>query len=189
MDHMQQRFPNLTVPQFKAVAALAAGKTVSTAAREAGVSRQTLYEWRNLEEFRNAWTEAKSVAIQGLMDELKDLTRDALQTLHNLLHDPASTPNVRLKAALAVLNRFENTGHPGWVLPQAVQEPKQAEAERKMFAADLARSAARPSLTKPDAKPVSPNRNSHGRPFYPCVCGSGDAYVICCMATTKDTAA
>jgi len=108
---------SLSPTQASVVAALVQGKSVSAAARQAGIHRTTVHNWMRSEpEFKAAVHRAKRDYIEFLNDQLRELATGALQTLHHLIEDPATPSTVRLKAALAVLERPQLPDG-GWSLP------------------------------------------------------------------------
>ena len=115
----------LSPQQLQVATALAQGRTVSAAAREAGVHRGTIHHWfRKEPEFKVAASEAKQEYVAKLNDDLRDLSALALDTLRSLLDDPDTPHAVRLKAALAVLERPQFPEH-GWSLPERVEPLQQ----------------------------------------------------------------
>ena len=97
---------NLSPVQAQVIAALAEGATVSGAARQADIHRTTIHHWiRNHPEFKAAAAQAQAEYAAALIDEMRELCAQALKTLRNLLERSDVPPAVRLKAALAVLNR------------------------------------------------------------------------------------
>ena len=131
----------LSPKQLQVAVALAQGHTVSAAAREAGVHRGTIYQWIRTEaEFKAAAGEAKREYVAKLNDDLRELSAHALDTLRSLLDDPSTPPLVRLKAAIAVLERPQFPEQ-GWSLPERVeslQQQKLMDGLAEMKAYDLA---------------------------------------------------
>jgi len=112
---------SLSPTQASVVAALVQGKSVSAAARQAGIHRTTVHNWmRGEPEFKAAVHRAKRDYVEFLNDQLRELATGALQTLHHLIEDPATPSTVRLKAALAVLERPQLPDG-GWSLPDGVE--------------------------------------------------------------------
>ena len=108
---------NLSPAQKRVVAALAQGHTISAAARQAEVHRGTIHDWlRNAPEFKAAVQAARREFSARLNDQLRELAATALDTLHKLLDDPKTPSNVRMKTALAILER-PHSPDPGWHLP------------------------------------------------------------------------
>lgn len=111
---------SLSPTQASIVVALAQGKSVSAAARQTGIHRTTVHNWmRNEPDFKAAVHRAKREYIELLNDQLRELAAGALQTLHTLIEDPAIPSTVRLKAALAVLERPQLPDG-GWSLPERI---------------------------------------------------------------------
>ena len=113
---------NRSPVQAQVIAALAQGRTVTAAAQEAGLHRNTIYNWYHEPAFKIAVEEAQSEYVAILTDGMRDLATLALDTLRNLLEDPKTPASVRLRAALSILERphFPNRG---WHLPERhVQE-------------------------------------------------------------------
>jgi hypothetical protein len=117
---------NLSPAQAQVIAALAQGRTVTAAAQAAGLHRNTIYNWLNDPSFKTAAEEAQREYVAILSDGMRDLAALALQTLRNLLEDPKTPPSVRLKTALAILQRphFPNRG---WHLPERIEDPREQQ--------------------------------------------------------------
>ena len=111
---------SLSPTQAQIVVALAQGKSVSAAARDAGIHRTTVHLWmRDEPEFKAAVHRAKREYIELLNDQLRELASGALQTVRKLIDDPATPASIRLKASLAVLERPQLPDG-GWSLPERV---------------------------------------------------------------------
>jgi hypothetical protein len=111
----------LSPVQAQVIAALAQGRTVTTAAQDAGLHRNTIYNWLHEPAFKTAVGEAQTEYVAILSDGMRDLAALALETLRNLLEDPKTPPAVRLKTALSILQRphFPNRG---WHLPERIED-------------------------------------------------------------------
>ncbi len=112
--------------QAKVVAALAQGCTISAAAAAAGIHRSTIHIWlRRYSNFRTAVVETRRQVAAAFEDEMLELSTAALKTLRSLLETPDTQPALRLKAALAVLERprFPN---PGWQLGAEIGSPRES---------------------------------------------------------------
>jgi hypothetical protein len=98
--------PILTTQQQHVLALLAQGNTIGAAAKAAGVHRNTVSNWRRSgsSEFRDAWQSAQLDQAAYWRDHLQLLGEIAVKSLLHVLQDPKTTPSVRLKASLAVLN-------------------------------------------------------------------------------------
>jgi len=98
--------PILTTQQQHVLALLAQGSTVGAAAKAAGVHRNTVSNWRRAgsPEFRNAWQSAQVEQAAYWRDQIQVLGDVAVASILCILEDPRTTPSVRLKASLAILN-------------------------------------------------------------------------------------
>src|SRR5260221_7433647 len=107
----------LSPVQAQVIEALAQGQTVTTAAEKAGVHRTTIHHWvRNQPQFKAAVRTAQAEYASEVNDSIHELAAHALLTLHDLLRDPATPHAIRLKTALAILQR-PHAPNPGWILP------------------------------------------------------------------------
>jgi Helix-turn-helix domain len=116
---------HLSAVQIQVVTALAQGHSVTAAARQAGVHRDTIYHWlANQPEFETAVENARSEYAAVLSDGMRDLATRALETLHDLLDNPTTPAGVRLRTALAILQR-PHLPEQGWRLPERIESPRQ----------------------------------------------------------------
>lgn len=91
----------LPIRQRKAVLVLAATGNTTRAAKEAGVTQQTVYRWLEDPTFRNELRAAELQVLENLSRRLMDLTSKAITTLDGLLSDKNST--TRLRAAQTII--------------------------------------------------------------------------------------
>lgn len=113
----------LSPVQAQVVEALASGSTVTAAATTAGIHRSTIYNWyESNDTFVTAVGQARADYTDALRDQLRDLSALALDTIRQILVDPKAPASVRLKAALAVLERPQFPER-GWNLPERIQTP------------------------------------------------------------------
>ncbi|MDP9355752.1 MAG: phBC6A51 family helix-turn-helix protein [Chloroflexota bacterium] len=96
----------LTPKQRKAVETLLATGEVAAAAREAGVSRDTLHRWLKQPLFVQAVRDAEAKAVDDLSRLLVRLGRTAAATLAKAMSDPVAPYPTRVRAADAVLGRL-----------------------------------------------------------------------------------
>ena len=75
----------LTPSQKLAIAALVCGRTLSSAAIQAGVDRRTLYEWRKLPAFRDAVQQLSQEALEASATRARNLMLKATRTLGEAL--------------------------------------------------------------------------------------------------------
>jgi uncharacterized protein YecA (UPF0149 family) len=95
----------LSTAQLDAVVYLAAGISVSATAQQLDVHRATIHNWLKLPEFQAEVRQAREDHAEYLQAKLKEIADLALDTIRQTLTDPAVSPAVKLKAALAVLDR------------------------------------------------------------------------------------
>lgn len=96
----------LSTAQGLALAALLVGKPITTAAREAGVSRSTVHRWLNDDpEFLATFNGARAEMAAAVEQGLRLLSASAVTTLRVLLTRRRVSDEVKLRAALAVLDR------------------------------------------------------------------------------------
>jgi hypothetical protein len=113
----------LSPVQAQVVAALAQGLTVTAAAGHAGIHRSTIYEWlKTVPGFQSAIRESREEFKETLRDDLKTLSAKALSTLHEVLDDSQAPAGVRVRAALAVLQRSDLPSQ-SWNLPAPAASP------------------------------------------------------------------
>src|SRR5260221_3773719 len=161
----------LSPVQAQVIEALAQGQTVSAAAEKAGIHRTTIHHWiRNQPQFKAAVRTAQAEYASEVNDSIHELAAYALLTLHDLLRHPATPHAVRLKTALAILQR-PHAPNPGWNLPGPVEsEPAETNRDATPIAA----------ATEPATLPTQPAAPAPIARCAPCPCGSGRKYKRCC---------
>ena len=175
---------NLSPVQAQVIAALAQGRTVTAAAQDAGLHRNTIYNWLHEPAFQTAADEAQREYVGILSDGMRELAARAVETLRNLLDDPNTPPPVRLRTALAVLER-PHFPHRGWHLPVRIEDPREQQvvdnlveikadydAMRMTEAMEASEKRKQPAEAPPSAPPTARNA--------PCPCGSGLKFKRCC---------
>src|ERR1700719_571221 len=96
----------LTSIQSQVLAGLLASKSVSAVARENGIHRSTIYQWRHDQPyFTLALDQARSRHQTALFDHVQDLAEQALETVAELL--TAEDTHLRLRAAQVILRVAE----------------------------------------------------------------------------------
>src|SRR5262249_6584511 len=106
----------LSPVQTQVIAALAQGRTITAAAAEAGIHRNTIHNWLHEPAFQSAFDQAQCDYSETLSDLMHERAARALETLRETLNTPKASPSVRTKAALAILQR-PHFPKPGWHLP------------------------------------------------------------------------
>jgi hypothetical protein len=188
--------------QIAALDALANGATLTDAAAHAGVHRNTLANWRReAPDFEVALANAqydRALLFREKAEAMADLAFDALRSV---LTDPKSSPSVRLKAALAVINLISTPMHPQKKVNVTAGDI--IDAPPPVPIADPARNlhnSAQPAPPEPSAvlaafrerlknmhNPAQPEPPQTIRRDHPkvgrnesCPCGSGLKYKRCC---------
>src|SRR5436309_14309514 len=96
----------LTPAQETVICLISAGSTIVAAAEAAGVHRNTILNWRRSSaHFRAALCSAREEKVLFWRDQNEQLAAAAIDALRSILADPKAPASVRLKAALAVLDR------------------------------------------------------------------------------------
>ena len=118
---------SLSPVQAQVAAILAQGHSITAAARQAGIHRSTIYQWlQHSLDFKTTVEDAQQEYLATLTDEMRDLSASALRTLHGVLDNPETHDGIRLKAALAVLQR-PHYPNQGWHLPERIESPRQQQ--------------------------------------------------------------
>src|SRR6202011_4119693 len=86
----------------------------------------TIYNWFHDPAFKAAAGEAQREYVATLSDGVRDLAALAVETLRSLLEDPDTPPAVRLRTALAVLQRPHFPDR-GWHLPERIEDPREQQ--------------------------------------------------------------
>jgi hypothetical protein len=146
----------LSSVQLEAVAALATGNSVLATAELAGVHRATIHNWLNLPEFRDALEHMRQDVAAHLDAQVRRMADLAIDAIRQILTDPNASPSVKLKAALAVLDRplFPK---PVAAAPDQTEDPPAFLPAQPAACVEIARNAL-------------------------CPCGSGIKYKRCCGA-------
>ena len=166
---------SLSPVQAQVIAALAQGRTITAAARETDVHRSTIYTWLQHEpQFKTAVENAQREYVEVLRDGMRDLATAALDTLRRLLDDRSISPAVRLRTALAILQR-PHFPDQGWHLPERI-EP----ANQQKFLDDLAEIQADYKAVRVTGAIEAAAKAKEPARCAPCPCGSGAKYKRCC---------
>ena len=166
----------LTPIQSQVVAGLLAGKSVSAVARENGIHRSTIYNWRHEQPyFTLVLDQARSRHRTAMYDLAQDLAEQALETVQELL--ASEDANLRLRAAQLIL-RVAEPAH-------LSKDTKTAMNLETLADHTFARSTALPAIAEPEPAKSDTNRQKSTLPSEQsrnsrCSCGSGLKYKRCC---------
>lgn len=92
----------------KALAALAEGKSITAAAKAAGVSRPTLYAWRRDRDFRRALRQAREAEAVEHAEALARTREAAIDVIKEIMLDGTQPGQTRLNAAYRLLQADGN---------------------------------------------------------------------------------
>ena len=81
------------------IAALLAGRTVTAAAREVGISRKTAWRLRQSESFQARYKSAKDDLLSSAVARLHREAQGFIDTLTTISSDPKAQPSARVQAA------------------------------------------------------------------------------------------
>ena len=87
----------------KVLAALLTSATRREAAKKAGVSERTVYEYLRDEGFARRYDEARRELVKNATAQLQTGLSPAIGTLHDVVKDEKADPRVRIAAARAML--------------------------------------------------------------------------------------
>jgi AcrR family transcriptional regulator len=173
---------SLSPVQAQVIAALAQGRTATDAARDAGIHRTTIHHWFRTDPlFKSSFQEAQREYVETLHDGMRDLAARAVETLRSLLDDPKTPPSVRLRTALAILQR-PHFPKPGWHLPERIESPREQQVVDQLAEIKADYDAMRMTEAinhNPSVSAGAPASAPIAR-CAPCPCGSGNKYKRCC---------
>ena len=96
--------PGLTEAQRRAVDLLALGQRAGDVAQAVGTTLEEIAAWRQEPEFAAAMNVQLQDARESTRQRLRGLASVALDTVEQVLGDPGAPPQLRLQAALKVLD-------------------------------------------------------------------------------------
>ena len=91
--------------QRKALRALLACSTIEQAAKQAGLSKRTIYRYLADDSFKTELRALQDRTINAAVAALSGLAGDAIQVLRDALTDDDATMATRVRAAIAVLDQ------------------------------------------------------------------------------------
>jgi DNA-binding transcriptional MerR regulator len=180
MDNTILQNSTLSPVQAQVVAALAAGASISAAAKAAGVHRSTVHNWLNEPDFSTQFDTSRQDYVESIRDQVRYLSALALDTIRQLLENPETPPSVRLRAAQLVLTRPQFPKQE-WALPEPISSPQHQlhNAEVAALEADMNYLSLRENIRKSEVRAGATTFEAIARNA-PCPCGSGLKYKRCC---------
>ena len=165
----------LSAQQITVIDALSNGVTVTEAAAEAGVHRNTINNWRRNDfAFQHAFAQAQYDRALFHRERAESLADKAYASLDALLADPSTPASVRLKAALYILEKAST--------PPAPKSQVQLEIEKIHLSEPAPVHNLHKNAQSAQSKPETYRREQPkiGR-NEPCPCKSGRKYKQCCL--------
>ena len=209
---------NLTPQQLQVIDALSNGATLTDAAAQAGIHRNTIANWRlNSPDFREALATAHHDRALLYRDRAVDLADLAFEALRKVLTNPESSPSALLRAATFIIDKVATPPKFEKEKPASMADlfVAMAEAEHNRFARqqppEPASDAQECTTAHNDAQPApeaeaqpspvfhmhnpAPTPETYRRPEPKtgrndmCPCGSGRKYKYCCLGKSSAAAA
>lgn len=97
---------NLKPEQREAIMYLSAGATFREAAKKAGVSEMTLYNWRQKKDFQKAIKLAQAYIVETKRFEIAKVHGKAIRLMEKIIDDEKASMRDRLSAARAMLEHW-----------------------------------------------------------------------------------
>ena len=93
----------LTRKQEKLIAALITEESIKEAAAKAGVAEVTVYRWLKVNEFQNAYRQAKTETVRQAIAQLQKNSGVAVRVLREIAQDTDAPASSRVSAARTIL--------------------------------------------------------------------------------------
>jgi hypothetical protein len=200
----------LNPPQLKVIDALSNGASMTDAAAQAGIHRNTIANWQRISpDFREALAVTRHDRALLYRDRAVELADLAFEALRAVLTDPKSSPSTRLRAALYIIDKvstppkFENE-EPANLddMLAAMEEAAQPHLAQQQ-PPEPANDAQNCTTLHNDAQPEPASQlhnfaqppETYRRPEPKigrnelCPCGSGRKYKHCCLGKSSAAAA
>ena len=186
----------LSPKQTQVIDALSSGATLTDAAAQVGVHRNTVALWRrNLIDFQSALAHAqydRALYYREKSEALADLAIDALR---RALTDDNTPPATRVRAALAILKTISTPPEPKAQIPPDIEQIRTSPEVQVIDADQFNPASDTPEPqdvhNSAQSRPVPTIRRDHpkiGRND-PCPCGSGLKHKRCCLERPVGVAA
>jgi transposase-like protein len=192
----------LNPPQLQVIDALSNGASMTDAAAQAGIHRNTIARWRrNSPDFREALAITRHDRALLYRDRAVELADLAFETLRGVLTDPKSSLSIRLRAAIFIIDKvstppkFEKEDPAS--LTDMVDTMEEAAHAHQQPPADAQNCTTVPNGQPETASQVhnfaQPGTYRRSEPKTgrndTCPCGSGKKYKICCLGKSSAAAA
>jgi preprotein translocase subunit SecA len=186
---------DLTSTQQQVLALIATGSTARAAAEAAGIHRNTVANWLCLPEFRQAMSYAQYDKAQFYREQAESLAAESHAAIRGMLADPAVPANVRLKAALAMIDRA-TAALPALQNATPAAEITEIEHKNAQIPVESAPIRSEPKSPTHASDPPQPGTSAASSPSSgaktgrneACPCGSGMKFKRCCLEKTGASA-
>ena len=191
---------DLSPLQHQVIDALSSGVSITAAAADAGIHRNTIANWRRQNPlFAEVLSSAQYDRALLMRERAESLVDLAFQTLQSILNDPAAPASVRLKAALHIITTASTQPAPEkrgesaeklavqeWLgdphidaqsIPDSELRPEPPSSTAPQFPSPVHKTA-QTDLHK--VAQIRRNGPKIGR-NEPCPCGSGKKFKRCCV--------
>ena len=181
----------LSAQQILVIDALSNGVTVTEAAAQAGIHRNTINHWRRNDlAFQFAFAHAQYDRALFHRERAESLADQAYSTLEALLADPNTPATVRLKAALYILEKASTPPPPKSQVQLDIEKIRVSKnppvtVDRDLKIVHPVHNSAQSTQPKPE-----PIRREHPkiRRNELCPCGSGLKHKRCCLNKPREEA-
>jgi transposase-like protein len=174
----------LTPQQIEIIEALSSGATMTEAATQGGVHRNTIANWRrNNLPFQQAFAHAQYDRALFFRERSEELAGLAAQAVREVLADPKAAPAVRIRAALAILNTINTPPQPKRQVRLDIEKIVISKAPPQVFPDENLGTEPPKMHNSAQSDPPQTIRRDHpkvGRNDI-CPCGSGQKFKRCCV--------
>jgi hypothetical protein len=179
---------HLSSQQFQVIDALSSGASLTQAAAAAGVHRNTIANWRSSSpQFQQALADLESGCALIFRERAQQLADLAFDSLREVLQDPKSSPSVRLKAAIFIIQTAmpsspsKTRKSPAFNNTPPEQPQKEPSVAQECTTENLHKNAQKPEPYRRSQPKIGRNQA--------CPCGSGRKYKRCCLGRYQTAAA
>lgn len=121
----------MTVSNEAIIAALLQSGTVKEAATAAGISARTIHDRMKNDEFKMEYAEARNNVLRRAVNTMSDKLTAAVETVAEIMENPANNPAVRLQAAQTII------GNAAKLSEKLTQDEEQAAKIGRTFVDEL----------------------------------------------------
>ena len=187
---------SVSCQQLQVIVALSEGLSSTAAAAQAGIHRNTIANWRrNSLPFRESLAHAQYDRALFFREKVEDRIDLAYQTLDDLLTNPKTSPSVRLKAAIFIIEKATTPPPPKQQVPLIIEKLPISAAPPVAIDrnAQIVHNLHNDAQTEPSPQPAVNQTIRRETPKIgrneTCPCGSGQKHKRCCLNKPQAAAA